>query len=162
MLDIHIIKLPERPYFLECISSVERAIEKAPFPVAVHVVDGVVGNMGIGRAKGFSLGTYPYQTYVDDDDTITEDALVELEEALMLSPDAVFTYNRVILPDGTSYIEKIEHALCVYKRGLLDKVDMERGNFMCDSMCRSIGMHSPKVVRITKPLYNRHIRKING
>jgi hypothetical protein len=63
----------------------------APFPVALHVVQGIAGHIGAGRATAYALGHYPYVACVDDDDWIEPNALCVVGDALAQRPRAVYT-----------------------------------------------------------------------
>lgn len=96
LIDIHVLTHSgTKPEWLDqCLKSLEG------HPVVVHVVEGVEGSVGAGRAKGYALGDCEYVGFVDSDDYVlpghydlclealrTERAVVayELEGSLMPS-----------------------------------------------------------------------------
>lgn len=67
MIDVHIIKHPTEDRsenFEKLLASLENE------PVDVHIVEGVAGNIGAGRAEGFRRGSNPWVSFIDDDDAI--------------------------------------------------------------------------------------------
>lgn len=98
MLDVHVLTLPDsrQDWLQQCLASVDAAARAAPFPVGVHVVDGVAGHIGLGRARGFALGESPFVTYVDDDDFVDADAFACLSTAFESSPRLIFTQERMV------------------------------------------------------------------
>lgn len=103
MIDVHIITLPDtrRDWFDECLLSLEGE------PVNVHRVDGTEGNIGIGRAQGFALGTSPLVSFVDPDDKVVPGGFAACEIALANNPDVGMAYTReaLMLAEGSIYAE---------------------------------------------------------
>lgn len=126
MLDVHVATLPTTPrdWLDQCLASVRAAAVLAPFPVHVHVVEGVKGHIGLARQRGFAQGSQPFATYVDDDDYVAPEAFACLAPALEQSPLAVFTAQSLLqagdLVDGGAY-----HMLAVYHRSLLQDFPFE-------------------------------------
>lgn len=70
MLDVHIINYNPHPIWCkECIESVQKAIELADYPIKLHITEGG-SNFAEERYKAYRLGSYPYVTYVDNDDYV--------------------------------------------------------------------------------------------
>ena len=63
-VDVHCLHLPNENSVWAKQS--RDALQKEP--VIAHHLDGVIGNVGQGRALGFSQGTLPFVSYVDPDD----------------------------------------------------------------------------------------------
>ena len=92
MLDVHVIVGTARVEWLaQCLSSVVHAMAIAPFPMALHVVPGEAGHIGRGRARGYAAGTFPYVTFVDDDDYVLPGAFAQMAEAFRQQPSAICT-----------------------------------------------------------------------
>lgn len=134
MLDIHVLKLPGLPieYEEQRRSSLEVAIASAGFPVKVHEVPGIAGDFGTARSNGYSVGSYPYVSFVDEDDFVTADAFSCLVKALDQKPDAIFT-GEIVLQKGNSFTRNRRHSLAVYRRDLIDHTLLKRWNFRADS-----------------------------
>ena len=66
MIDVHILNMPNdrQDWAKQCETSL------AQEPVIVHNLDGVIGNVGAGRALGFAQGNLPFVSYVDPDDYV--------------------------------------------------------------------------------------------
>lgn len=149
------------PLVAQCFDSISAAVAKAPFGVTVHWVEGIPGQMGAGRAKGYGLGVYPYQTYVDDDDYVLPNAFACLAEAMEKSPQAIFT-DSYRLHDGKTTRLGCPHHLSVYRRGLLDGVDFDAANFQADLVSRGRAFRSGNIQFVNEPVYvwragnNRH------
>jgi hypothetical protein len=118
MLDVHVLTIPSYPaeFIAECEASIAAAVERAPFPVQVHVLAGEVGHIGRGRARGYALGTFPYVTCVDCDDYLLPDAFSNMADALKQYPSAVFTPERVLTSNGELTPGLDRHHLMVLKR----------------------------------------------
>lgn len=128
MIDVHILSLPHRrgAKLERCLESVAVAASRAPFPVAVHVVECEQdGHLGRGRAKGYAHGSHPYVTNVDDDDWVEPDAFAVLAEALEQDPAAVYTSFYHHRSDGI-WINYSRALLRVFKRDTLEGFDFER------------------------------------
>ena len=91
MLDLHVIIHPDTPeaWQRECVSSLRVAIRRADFPVELHFVEGRDGHIGLGRADGYSRGTYPWVACADDDDLVLPDSLRGMRAGLESSALAV-------------------------------------------------------------------------
>jgi hypothetical protein len=119
MLDVHILHYRPHPqWWPQCLASVENAVMRAGFAVAVHVVQGEPDHLGRGRAKGYACGSYPYVTHVDNDDYVLPSAFAVLASALARSPDAIFTGEmqcdaKGVLRPGAS---GLRHHLAVFRR----------------------------------------------
>lgn len=100
MIDVHVITLPttNRQWLEHCLDSL------ADEPVTVHMVDGVVGNIGVGRSRGFSMGDHPYVSFVDPDDWVLEGCFEACIQALLENPDAGMAYTREVLADSEGNI----------------------------------------------------------
>jgi hypothetical protein len=116
MIDIHVLlHHSNAEWDTQNHSTIDRAINLAPFPVVLHRLPGENGHIGRGRARGYALGTQPYVTYVDHDDYLLPDALAALWPALQQAPDAIFPWELVVQNGFVSVGQKMHH-LCVYKR----------------------------------------------
>lgn len=121
MIDLHVLTIPSCPaeFIAKCKASIAAAIERSPFPVAVHVLEGEVGHIGRGRAKGYALGTFPYVTCVDCDDYLLPGAFANMAAALEGEPAATYTPEKVRLPNGELRSGLDRHHLMVVKREYL-------------------------------------------
>lgn len=83
-LDIHCVLHPELP-----------GMPNFPYLpyAAVHIVPGVLGNIGLARSRGFSKGSAEYATFVDYDDDLISGQLPKVIAYLDAHPEvsAVFT-----------------------------------------------------------------------
>lgn len=120
MLDCHIIVSADTPraWVMQCLDSVESAIDRAPFPVTLYVVPGVPGHIGRARAAGYAQGTGDYVTCIDDDDYLLPDAFGALAASLAERPDAIFPAE-LTLQNGQLRPGAQRHHLAVYRRELL-------------------------------------------
>lgn len=66
MIDIHVLTHSgtDQSWLEQCLLSLEG------HPCVVHVVKGVEGSVGAGRATGFALGVHEFVGYVDSDDYV--------------------------------------------------------------------------------------------
>lgn len=131
MLDVHILNFnPDPKHWEQCINSVNIAIQNTSYPIKLHITNGNP-NFGEARAEGYSLGTYPYVTFVDNDDYVLPHAFAVLENALKENPDAIFTKELQLGLDGQLKTVIVgRHHLQIYKRtNLIDHV--AAGN-LCD------------------------------
>lgn len=127
MLDVHILRMTyTNPEFVAaCVSSVEAAAAAAGYPVDVHVVDGLFGHLGASRSLGFSHGTNPYVTTVDDDDMVDVNAFAILAPLLRQGVEAITTGERM-LNQATGVVSDYpdcRHHLAVYRRDVLARSD---------------------------------------
>lgn len=113
MIDIHVLThsgtSPE--WLAQCLSSLDSQ------PCTVHVVPGVEGSVGAGRAAGYSLGHHDYVAYVDSDDYLTPGTVAACIQAMEESR-AVVTMEYVVNSCGEREPGlRGGHALAVYRRG---------------------------------------------
>jgi hypothetical protein len=93
------------------------ASNRAGFTVDVHVLEGIKGHIGQGRAKGYALGNHPYVTCVDDDDYLLPDAFKQMHGYLaqgvsvLCTPELVEFHGRSPLQAGLT-----RHHLIAYRR----------------------------------------------
>lgn len=120
MLDCHIIVSADTPraWVAQCLDSVHGAADRAGYPVAVHVVDGVQGHIGKARAAGYALGSHPYVTCVDDDDFILPGAFAQMADALRSGAPAICT-PELTLQNGQFRPGHNRHHLIAYRRDVL-------------------------------------------
>lgn len=122
MIDVHIIVSHDtRPEWLaQCLGSVRIAADLADFPVVIHQVPGVPGHIGKARASGYSLGSHPYVTCVDDDDYVLPNVFTQMESAIHRGVSAVCT-PEWIDRNGWDRREKgrARHHLIAYRRDVL-------------------------------------------
>jgi hypothetical protein len=120
MLDVHVLTLnsSRKDWLRECLESIQIAMERCPFAVNLHLVQGIEGHIGLGRDKGYALGDHPFVTYVDDDDFVLPDAFRNMRDAIQAKPDVIFT-PEYVLQNGFQVHGERRHHLSVYARGFL-------------------------------------------
>jgi hypothetical protein len=119
MLDVHVIECAAKPeWFAQCIASIKCAIDQATFLVVLHVVQGDVGHIGSGRARGYAMGEQPYVTCADDDDYVLPNAFQAMHDALRSKPEAIFT-PEMTLQNGHLRQGSPRHHLAAYRRDKL-------------------------------------------
>lgn len=119
MLDVHVlITNPRADWVAQCKASIAAAIAAAGFPVAVHYLDGEIGHIGRGRARGYALGEHPYATCVDDDDYVLPNAFAQMREALESGTSAVCTpeWEERTGQPGRLFAGISRHHLIAYRR----------------------------------------------
>ena len=149
-LDVHVAVLPQTPaeWVARCLSSVEAAASRAPFPVHVHVVDGVPGHVGKARERGYACGSAPFVTYVDDDDEVLPEGFAMLP--LERNPAAVFTAE--VIDNGRGrWVARRRHNLSVYRRDVLAGVDFAAWPYAIDAHCRQVAGRHPDVIDLPEP-----------
>lgn len=122
MLDVHVLMLDSvsEEYHRQCRESLDVAVAKAGFPVHVHYVPGILGHLGIARWRGYTQGSAPYVTHVDDDDYVDPQAFAKLRPFLEKGAAAVST-GEALVSDGRvlSRMPHSRHHLMVYSRDVL-------------------------------------------
>lgn len=93
MLDCHIIVSPFTPrsWVSQCLRSVYVAMERAGYPVCLHMAPFFPEHIGQSRAAGYAMGSHPYVTCVDDDDWLEPNAFACLAEAMAAGVPAIYT-----------------------------------------------------------------------
>jgi len=112
VIDVHVLTHsgtnPE--WLAQCLRSLEGE------PVVVHVVEGVEGSVGAGRAKGFQLGTCEFVAYVDSDDYVVPGGYAK-SLAAMANHRCVVPREYVEYTDGRRHkYTKSGHNGVVYRR----------------------------------------------
>lgn len=92
MIDVHCLVHKESKFF----PSLKVQMEKEE-GVTFHIVRNG-GNIGLGRVKGFLLGSSPYVSFVDYDDLISPGIFRELNSLLERGYDWVYT-NEVVIDE---------------------------------------------------------------
>lgn len=96
--DVHVLTLEtdNKDWLNQCLSSLE------PEPVNVHLIPGIVGHIGKGRAAGFSAGSSPFVSFVDSDDYVMPGAFKRAVDKLESNPNlsAVCSAEQVMDEDG--------------------------------------------------------------
>lgn len=114
MIDVHILTYSgTRPEWLaQCLKSLEGE------NCTVHVVPGVEGNVGAGRAHAYTLGEHEFVSYVDSDDYVLPGVMDASLRALKRYPSVVTMEQRLW---GNRIAAKREggHHLTVYRRELV-------------------------------------------
>lgn len=118
MIDIHILTHSgtRSEWLTKCIDSLRGQ------PVTVHVIDGIEGSVGAGRAKGFSLGRHDFVGYVDSDDFVLEGHYAKCLDKLK-TYHAVAPKELVERQDGSRAPRlKSMHNGIVYRRADIDRL----------------------------------------
>jgi hypothetical protein len=93
-IDAHMLTLDEpAEWRAACIESLAGA------PIRLHVLAGIAGRLGQGRAAGFACGDAPFVCWVDPDDLYEAGAFAQLADALDACPQAVLAYTDEALMD---------------------------------------------------------------
>jgi hypothetical protein len=94
-VDTHILLMPDtnQTWWQECQKSLENE------PINLHLVDGIPGHIGRGRAKGYSIGESPYVSCIDPDDLVVPGAFQACIDALEKNPQACGAYTDEVLID---------------------------------------------------------------
>lgn len=111
MIDVHILTYSgtRREWLDQCLASLEGE------PCTVHVVEGVEGCVGAGRAMAYRLGTHEYVSYVDSDDYVLPGVMRACAEAMRYKR-AVVTLERRLWGSRFDTSLMGGHHLVVYRR----------------------------------------------
>lgn len=98
MIDVHVITLPHErhEWFDKCVLSMDGE------PITLHHVDGVQGNIGAGRAEGFSRGTHDLVSFVDPDDWVINRGFSVCLQYMKVHPNTACVYTRENIAYGDS------------------------------------------------------------
>lgn len=90
MIDIHVLTHSgtRQDWLDQCLASLEHE------PCTVHVVEGVEGSVGAGRAKGYALGEHEFVGFVDSDDFVLPGVMDACLEAFASGAESVCTLER--------------------------------------------------------------------
>jgi len=125
MLDVHILQHPEYRGW-----KVGRCLESCYSDRAhVHLLEGYPGHIGRGRVEGFSRGSQPFVTYVDDDDMVTPGTLDILVTLLEETPEAAMAY---VFNKRADEAAQIPPAQSTAEYRITTK---RRFDYFCDHMC---------------------------
>ena len=111
-VDCHVLTCShtKQEWLGRCLKSLESE------PCNVFVIRGVDGHIGQGRAFGYSQGSAPYVTFVDDDDYVIE-GVIDVCLSALNDHSAVVTKEYVEYADGSRYRMPVSnHHLVVYRR----------------------------------------------
>lgn len=109
VIDAHLLILNEpKKWVEECLLSVATA------PINLHILPGVPRNLGLARANGYSIGTAPFVTFIDADDTYNPEAFQVLLDALQSNPEAPMAYTNEVLI--TSYGKELRTSDLTYNK----------------------------------------------
>lgn len=164
MLDVHILTMPSTPrnWAKQCISSVEEAIASTP-GVHLHVIEGVPGHIGKGRAAGYALGTAPWKTYVDHDDYVLPHAFQKLLEYLDKDVAAVFPREHIEQNGRLHSFTRRRHHLQTYRADLVQSFDHAAWAAVGDVIMRRLAeTDSRGVIEIDEPLYVHRVYMKSG
>ena len=136
MIDIHVLTHSgTKPEWLQqCLDSLKDQ------PVVVHVVEGVEGSVGAGRAKGYALGDCEFVGYIDSDDYVLEGHYAKCLKMLRYQR-AVIPHEHVEYADGSRHkLLKASHNGAVYRRKDINPliVAMPSAPFTVDMLTRRL------------------------
>lgn len=115
MIDIHVVTIhgTNQLWLDQCLKSLEHPL------VTVHMIDGIDGHIGKGRAAGYQQGSNPFVAYIDPDDYLLDRAIDRLLPWLEKHP-AITTQEIILTEKGDDTGKRrIGHQLTVYKRELV-------------------------------------------
>ena len=131
MIDVHVLTYSGTdPRWLDqCLESLAKE------PCTVHVMQGVEGSVGQGRAVGYTLGQHEFVSYVDSDDYVLPGVMDHCLEALQHHP-AVVTRERRLWGMRFDSSQVGGHHLAVYRR---EDVELHLGDvaslpYHCDQV----------------------------
>lgn len=153
MIDVHVLVMDYTPreWVEQCRDSIDVAIERAGFPVFAHFIPGIPGHIGKARAAGYSLGSQPYATYVDDDDYMLPDGFRVLKAALESGAPAI--YGRELqLQNGHLRPHSGRHNLMVTRRDRLIDCAAWKG-------CPDIVQRKTEGIDVLEPGYVYRVRE---
>jgi len=131
VIDVHVLTYSgTREEWLEqCLRSLEGQ------PCTVHVVQGVDGNVGAGRAHGYTLGQHEFVSYVDSDDYVLPGVMETCLDWLQRHR-AVVTREQRLWGDRIAAKKEGGHHLTVYRRDLAQPLLAELPNhpYLCDML----------------------------
>ncbi len=101
-VDVHVLLVPttNKKWWQQCRDSLKDE------PVNLHVVNGIVGHIGQGRARGVARGSAPYVSRVDPDDLVVPGAFEACINALDQNPRACGAYTDEFIIDQHGQILK--------------------------------------------------------
>lgn len=123
MIDVHVLTLPNdrQDWFKQCMMSLKDE------PVNVHILDGVVGNIGQARVNGFTQGDAKFVSYVDPDDYVLPGGFAAGIQALEENPSIpcayTYEYRLGINESIRSYnsFHRAPHHLLMFRRELIER-----------------------------------------
>ena len=111
-VDTHIITLQgwsgqREDWYEKCLASLEDQ------PTNIHVIEGVQGHIGKGRAAGFATGSAEFVSFADPDDYLEPDAVQTVVDFLDANPniDVCCTSENVITEEGEFTTSSMHHKL---------------------------------------------------
>lgn len=119
MIDIHVLtwSKTDPQWLAQCLESLQSPL------CTVHVVEGVEGHIGKGRAKAYALGTHGYVGFVDSDDYVLPGTIERVcDELVAHDYHAVCTLENLIRGNDPTPITKQplgNHHLFVAKRSVI-------------------------------------------
>lgn len=160
MLDVHVLVMDYTPveWVDRCRASIDVAASHAGFPVASHFIPGILGHLGHARDAGYSAGSHPYVTHVDDDDWIEPEAFACLAEHIRAGVDAITTGENLVHASAVVPAPDSRHHLAVFRREFIDRLGYDRFRFYPDQYLLS--MCDP--VHIAACVYNHRIDMDSG
>lgn len=125
MIDVHILTLPDEDKTLlkECLKSLDEE------NISIHLVDGVEGHVGRGRAKAIQKGTNEWIGWVDSDDFIIPGAYNKMINQSKENPEIGFWWMNEevwdLLPSDlyapvNKYTSVRPHHIHIIHRDLID------------------------------------------
>ena len=175
MLDVHVLVMDYTPPHIvqRCLDSIDAAIANAPFPVTVHRLVGEFGHLGQQRRRGYSLGTAPYVTSVDDDDWIEPNAFAILPLLSDPPPFAVAPREYVHLhrapsasssasPSSPPRLSGTPHHLVTYRRDWLHRQPYDRFRIFPDQFLVAQAQRDGTLIQLPDVVYNHVIYPDSG
>lgn len=120
MIDCHILTHSgtRHDWLSHCLMSLAEEAE-----LTVHVMAGVDGHVGQGRAAGYRVGYHEYVTFVDSDDWVYPGVGAELVSALKSGANGVCTMERIIVDQAGAPLMRHPrggHGLWAWRREAID------------------------------------------
>ena len=152
MIDVHILTYSgtRQAWLDQCLRSLEGE------PCTVHVVRGVEGNVGAGRAVGYTLGEHEFVGYVDSDDYVFPGVMRACLDGLK-AHRGVVTMERQLWGSLLSARRYEGHHLTIYRReDVLPLLSvLPEHPYLCDRYVA--GMLSPTQLPVDGYVWRRHV-----
>lgn len=152
MIDIHVLTYSgtRQDWLDQCLASL------ATEPCTVHVVPGVEGNVGAGRAVGYTLGEHEFVGYVDSDDYVFPGVMRACLDGLK-AHRGVVTMERQLWGSLLSARRYEGHHLTIYRReDVLPLLSvLPEHPYLCDRYVA--GMLSPTQLPVDGYVWRRHV-----
>lgn len=161
MIDVHLLHLPKArsAWLQQAIASIKEAASRVDYPIMLHVLPGIPGDIGAARKAGYSLGDFSWKTYVDPDDYLLPNAFEDMEKYLHKDVVAIFPREQTVQNNKLHWHTNQGHHLQLYRKEFVEGLPFKEYPALLDIVAREEALKTGNYLDVEEVVYVHRLYK---